>query len=177
MNDTMAEKTIEDHKYLLELVENKCAIAFFACINRNQSLYNALKKYCNAQIETGWNDILKAEDSDERLFCLESTFRKLITEYDIMSIVMYPTLRARRDFVHDCWTIAKISENEELKLAVSADKYFYLTREDLLILLKTQDDATIAHLLASKTNLLVRDDESYRLIMIKGEQVDYTQTT
>jgi hypothetical protein len=35
MNDEIAEKTIEDHKYLLELVENKCAIAFFAVCNRN----------------------------------------------------------------------------------------------------------------------------------------------
>jgi len=42
MNDTIAEKTIEDHKYLLEHVENRCAIAYFAAANRNLSLYNAL---------------------------------------------------------------------------------------------------------------------------------------
>ena len=42
MNDRLAEQTIEDHKYLLELVENQCAIAFFAVMNRNQSLYNAM---------------------------------------------------------------------------------------------------------------------------------------
>lgn len=45
MNDVIAEKTIEDHKYLLELVENRCAISYFAAVNRNQSLYFALKKY------------------------------------------------------------------------------------------------------------------------------------
>ena len=45
MNDKIADQTIEDHKYLLELVENKCAIAFFACVNRNQSLFNALIHY------------------------------------------------------------------------------------------------------------------------------------
>jgi hypothetical protein len=45
MNDPLAERTIEDHKYLLEQVENKCAIAFFAATNRNQSLYNALQRY------------------------------------------------------------------------------------------------------------------------------------
>ena len=45
MNDRIADQTIEDHKYLLELVENKCAIAFFACVNRNLSLYNALVNY------------------------------------------------------------------------------------------------------------------------------------
>ena len=45
MNDKIADQTIEDHKYLLELVENKCAIVFFACVNRNISLYNALINY------------------------------------------------------------------------------------------------------------------------------------
>jgi hypothetical protein len=45
MNDQLAEQTIEDHKYLLELVENKCAIAFFAMANRNLSLYNALLSF------------------------------------------------------------------------------------------------------------------------------------
>jgi len=45
MNDVLAERTIEDHKYLLELVENKCAIAFFAATNRNQSLFEALRSY------------------------------------------------------------------------------------------------------------------------------------
>jgi len=47
MNDTIGNQTIEEHKYLLENVENKCAIAFFACLNRNLSLYNALVKYLN----------------------------------------------------------------------------------------------------------------------------------
>ena len=42
MNDVLAEITIEDHKYLLEIVENRCAIAYFACLNRNQALYEAL---------------------------------------------------------------------------------------------------------------------------------------
>ncbi len=45
MNDNIAAATIEDHKYLLELVENRCAIAYFAAVNRNQSLFNALKTY------------------------------------------------------------------------------------------------------------------------------------
>ena len=35
MNDKIAAQTIEDHKYLLELVENKAAIAYFAVANRN----------------------------------------------------------------------------------------------------------------------------------------------
>ena len=45
MNDKIAEQTIEDHKYLLELVENRAAIAYFAVANRNQSLFNALKNF------------------------------------------------------------------------------------------------------------------------------------
>ena len=42
MNDIIAKQTIVDHKYLLELVENRCAICYFACSNRNQSLFKAL---------------------------------------------------------------------------------------------------------------------------------------
>ena len=53
MNDIIANRTIEDHKYLLELVENRCAIAYFACYNRNQSLYDALQAYCKQLIDEG----------------------------------------------------------------------------------------------------------------------------
>lgn len=49
MNDQLAEKTIEDHKYLLELIENRVAIAYFACANRNQSLFHALKRFVEAE--------------------------------------------------------------------------------------------------------------------------------
>jgi hypothetical protein len=45
MNDIIAKQTIIDHKYLLELVENRCAICFYACSNRNQSLFNALVNF------------------------------------------------------------------------------------------------------------------------------------
>jgi hypothetical protein len=51
MNDRIAEQTIEDHKYLLELVENRAAIAYFAVANRNQSLFTALKNYFKAEIK------------------------------------------------------------------------------------------------------------------------------
>ena len=78
---------------------------------------------------------------------LEEIFKKILTTYDFMSIVMYQTLGARREFVHDCWLIAKGTENEELKLAVSRDPYFYLTRDDLLALLKTKDNLMITHIL------------------------------
>ena len=51
MNDRIAEQTIEDHKYLLELVENRAAIAYFAVANRNQSLFNALKNFLKEELE------------------------------------------------------------------------------------------------------------------------------
>ena len=44
MNDKIAIQTLENHKYLLLEVQNRAAIAYFAAANRNQSLYNALKK-------------------------------------------------------------------------------------------------------------------------------------
>ena len=67
----------------------------------------------------------------------------MITRYDFMSVVMYPELKNRREFVHDCWLIAKGAENEDLKMAISEDKYFYLFRNDLLELLKTNDETMI----------------------------------
>jgi hypothetical protein len=44
MNDKIAEETLANHKYLLQEVQNRAAIAFFAAANRNMSLYNALYK-------------------------------------------------------------------------------------------------------------------------------------
>ena len=99
---------------------------------------------------------------------LEEIFRKILTTYDFMSIVMYQTLNSRREFVHDCWLIAKATENEELKLAISRDPYFYLTREDLLALLKSDDNAMITHILETGCKLYIKEDISYKLISIKG---------
>lgn len=61
MNDLLAEATIEDHKYLLENVENKCAIAFFACVNRNSSLFNALRNYVKQMNEEEEDDEIKVK--------------------------------------------------------------------------------------------------------------------
>ena len=90
---------------------------------------------------------------------------------------MYPTLKKRREFIHDCWLIAKNKENLELKLAVASDRYFYLTREDLLILLITKDYKLISKVLDLKCNLEIRDDIGYTLVPIKGTQVNVNQQT
>ena len=71
---------------------------------------------------------------------VELKFKEMIHKYDFMSVVMYPELKSRREFIHDCWIIAKATENDELKMAITADQFFYLTREDLLELLKSHDD-------------------------------------
>lgn len=49
MNDKIATDTLNDHKYLLQEVQNRAAIAYFAAANRNLSLYIALKNYCNEE--------------------------------------------------------------------------------------------------------------------------------
>jgi predicted CoA-binding protein len=156
MNDRIAEQTIEDHKYLLELVENKAAIAYFAVANRNQSLFNALRNYYkeemkNDEAEEGEEDEEatkqkkkkgkkpKTKQAADALF-MNNTFVSMIMDYDFMSLVMYPELKKRREFVHDAWMIAKMTENTELKIAISNDPYFYITRDDILVLLKTKDD-------------------------------------
>jgi hypothetical protein len=96
----------------------------------------------------------------------------MIEEYDFLSVVMYPDLKNRREFIHDCWLIAKATENEELKMSIYRDPYFYLNRDDLLNLLKTHDDKMITNILELKCNLHIRGDIGYKLVSIKNEQVD-----
>ena len=62
---------------------------------------------------------------------------RLLDSYDFMTLCMYDKLESRRNFVHDCWTIAKLSENKEFKIAVAQDENFNVTRDDILVLLKT----------------------------------------
>ena len=97
----------------------------------------------------------------------EQTFNKMMQDFDFMSIVMYPTLKNRREFIHDCWTIANGKKNDELKLAVSKDEWFYLTIDDLLILLQNGDNKMIQHILETDRNMLIEEDFSYRLVSIK----------
>jgi len=78
---------------------------------------------------------------------MQKVFKNMILNYDFMSVVMYPDLKKRREFVHDAWIIAKLTENVELKVAISNDPYFYITRMDVLQLLKTKDDQMIQHML------------------------------
>jgi len=101
----------------------------------------------------------------------------MILDYDFMSLVMYPELKKRRDFVHDAWTIAKMTENTELKIAISNDPYFFITRADILILLKTKDDQMVHHMLKHEIMLHIREDVSYKLVKIKGAQVNHNQQT
>lgn len=56
----------------------------------------------------------------------------MIFFYDFLSVVMYPDMKNRRLFVHEAWIIAKYTENYELKMAISNDPYFFITREDIL---------------------------------------------
>jgi len=176
MNERIADQTIEDHKYLLELVENKCAIAFFACKNRNLALYNALTNYLGA-LEIEDEAYQKRQEERERSSIVELKFKEMVEKYDFMSVVMYPDLTSRREFVHDCWVIAKASENDELKISITGDLYFYLTREDILDLLRTHDDKMITHILNTNCKLYCVEDISYKLISIKHGQVDKNQMT
>mgnify|MGYP007134747666 CR=1 FL=1 len=103
---------------------------------------------------------------------MDATFSRMLNEYDFMSVVMYPELKKRREFVHDAWLIAKLTENMELKIAISNDPYFYITRDDILQLLKTKDDQMIQHMLKNEIILHIREDVSYKLVKIKNAQVN-----
>ena len=55
---------------------------------------------------------------------MTTIFRRISLDYDFMSLIMYPELKKRKEFVHDNWVIAKMTENTELKIAISNDPYF-----------------------------------------------------
>ena len=90
-------------------------------------------------------------------------------KFDFMSVVMYPELMNRREFIHHCWIIAKAKENDELKEAVSRDPFFYLTRTDLLVLLRTHDNKMITHILNIGCKIHIVEDLGYKLISIKSQ--------
>lgn len=72
------------------------------------------------------------EDNDP----LNLKFIRMIEMYDFMSLVMYPDLKNRREFVHDCFLIAMGTNNEEFCMALTRDPYFFVNRQDLLVLLQ-----------------------------------------
>ena len=71
----------------------------------------------------------------------------MIIKYDFLSIIIYPDLKARKLFVHNAWLIAKYTENQELKLIIIKDKYFFLTRDDIFQLIHSSDDLMIEQIL------------------------------
>ena len=107
---------------------------------------------------------------------MEATFNRMISN-DFMTLVMYQDQKKRRDFVHDAWVVAKLCENTELKIAVCKDPYFYITRDDILLLLHTTDHNVINMMLANKVMLHITEDASYKMVKIKDGQVDQNQQT
>ena len=72
MNEKIAKATIEDHKYLLESVDNRAAIAYFAVANRNFCLFAALKSFLDTrgdQIEASQ----KKEDDKGGMIIMKTT--------------------------------------------------------------------------------------------------------
>ncbi len=96
----------------------------------------------------------------------------MINEYDFFSIIIYPDLKARKQFVHDAWEIAKFTENFELKMIIIQDPNFFLTREDIFQLVHTEDNEMIEEILKNDIMLEIQDDISYRLVSIKNSKVD-----
>ena len=105
---------------------------------------------------------------------MEATFKRMVSN-DFMTLVMYPDLKKRRDFVHDAWVVAKLCENTELKIAVCMDPFFYITRDDILLLLHTTDNNMINMMLANEVMLHIAEDASYKMVKIKDGQVNQNQ--
>ena len=154
MNKQNAQETIVNQKYLLELIENRIAIVYFAIKSRNQALFQVMCEYAsqekqelpnkpkhsksNTTVEMHNGSIKNPGHLSVGVHDLMISIHDMILEsYDFMTLCMYDGLESRRKFVHDCWTIAKLSENQEFKTAVAEDEHFNVTRKDILVLLKT----------------------------------------
>lgn len=121
---------------------------------------------------------MKGSHGDNMNFkVLNQLFLALIHQYEFLNIVMYEDLLKRREFVHDCWVLAQLSMSFELMQAISADQYFYLTRDDLLELLINDRSEVINHLLRSNVKTKLIEDEGYYLVQIKETQVNMSQLT
>jgi cystathionine beta-lyase family protein involved in aluminum resistance len=94
-----------------------------------------------------WHETPTHGRSDQINEFLELCFDNLLNNFEFLSVVMYPDYKNRRHFVHEAWLIAKFTENFELKMAISNDPYFFLTRQDILQLIRTNDDDMIEHML------------------------------
>ena len=96
----------------------------------------------------------------------------MIFKYDILQVIIYPDLKLRKMFVHNAWTIAKFTDNFDLKLAVSQDPYFCITREDIFHLVHTLDDIMIEHMLKTEVKLEIQEDAGFVHVSIKKAKVD-----
>lgn len=108
---------------------------------------------------------------------LRKCFDNMIYSHDFYAIIIYPDLKTRKQFVHDAWIIAKFTECHELKLIISNDKYFYITREDIFQLVHTEDDDMIQHMLHIGVSFEVKDDIDYKLVNFKKTKVDHNMHT
>lgn len=96
----------------------------------------------------------------------------MIFKYDILQVIIYPDLKLRKMFVHDAWVIAKFTDDFDLKLAVSQDPYFCITREDIFQLMHTHDDIMIEHMLKIGVKLEIQEDTGFTIVSIKKAKVD-----
>ena len=79
---------------------------------------------------------------------------------------MYPDLQKRRSFVHDAFQIAKMSENVELKIAILIDPHMYIEKNDIELMLFTEDHLMIDLVLRRPVQLHITNT-GYRLVKIK----------
>lgn len=56
-----ARDVIEKNKKLLELIQHKAAFAYFCAANKNLSLYNSFKKYCEQEDEFSESDFSESD--------------------------------------------------------------------------------------------------------------------
>jgi len=77
----------------------------------------------------------------------EFLYRKIMN-YDFKVLISRPELQIRKDFVRDVWSYATQRHLVDFRQAISKDPYFYITTQDMQVLIRMQDHTFIGMLLA-----------------------------
>ena len=105
-------------------------------------------------------------ENDPKYKKMEEMFNEMLYKCDFMTLIMYPELEQRRQFVHDTFYIAKIAENLELKIALLIDPYMFIEKRDIELLIFSDDHDMVDLALRHPVTIYITN-EAYRFIKIK----------
>jgi len=154
MNKQAAKNAFQQYSFILEDAQFSIMMAYFSIKHSNEVLHQAVSTH----------------NADRK----EPLYRKIM-DYDFRILVQRPELQLRKDFVRDVWNYATQRNLSDFRHAISKDPYFYITTDDMKILIITEDHNFIGMLLAQNVKLKIEDLVSFKLVAVKKSHIDVDQ--